>query len=113
MALPFSEYIEKNGFVFISGQVSLNADGQMIDGDIEEKTHQVMKNLQKILESAGVSFSDVVKTTIFLTDMDDFGKVNSIYASYLKEPYPARETICVKALPLGAEIEISMIAAKT
>lgn len=113
MALPFSESVEKNGFIFVSGQVSLNSDDQMIDGTIEEKTHQVMKNLQKVLESAGVTFAHVVKTTIFLTDMDDFGEVNSVYASYLKEPYPARETICVKALPLGAEIEISMIAAKS
>jgi 2-iminobutanoate/2-iminopropanoate deaminase len=113
MALPFSESVEKNGFIFVSGQVSLNSDDQMVEGTIEEKTHQVMRNLQKVLESAGVTFADVVKTTIFLTDMDDFGKVNSIYASYLTEPYPARETICVKALPLGAEIEISMIAAKS
>ena len=112
MSLPFSEFIEKNGFIFISGQVPLDSDDKMVDGTIEEKTHQVMKNLQKILESAEISFDQVVKATIFLTDIEDFGKVNSIYASYLKEPYPARETICVKALPLGASVEISMIAAR-
>lgn len=112
MSLPFSEFVEKNGFVFISGQVPLDSNGQMIEGDISEKTHLVMKNLQSILEKAGLRFDSVVKTTIFLTDMGDFQKVNEIYASYLKEPYPARETICVKALPLGSSIEISMIAAK-
>jgi 2-iminobutanoate/2-iminopropanoate deaminase len=112
MALPFSEFREENGFIFVSGQVPLNADDQMVEGSIEDKTHQVMKNLQKVLESADASFSNVVKATIFLTNMDDFGKVNKVYASYLSEPYPARETICVKALPLGAEIEISIIAAK-
>lgn len=110
--LPFSEFVEKNGFIFISGQIPLGESGKMIDGTIKDKTHQVMKNLQKVLESAGVSFNDVVKTTIFLTDMGDFGEINPIYASYFNGTFPARETICVKALPLGAEIEISMIASK-
>ena len=112
MSLPFSEYYEKKGFIFISGQVPLNENDEMILGPIEEKTHQVMRNLQKVLASAGASFSDVVKATIFLTDMNDFSKVNDVYSSYLKEPYPARETICVKALPLESSIEISMIASK-
>lgn len=112
MSLPFSEFVEKNGFIFISGQIPLNDKDEMVEGPIEDKTHQVMKNLQKVLQSAGASFNDVVKTTIFLTDMDDFGKVNPIYASYFNESFPARETICVKALPMGAAIEISMIAAR-
>lgn len=112
MTLPFSEFVEKNGFIFVSGQVPLKDDGAMLDGTIEERTHQVMKNLQKVLQSAGVTFSDVVKTTIFLTDMDDYGTVNSVYASYFKGSFPAREAICVKALPLNSQIEISMIAAK-
>jgi len=112
MALPFSEFIEKNGFIFVSGQVPLNDNDQMLEGTLEEKTHQVMKNLQKVLTSAGASLSDVVKTTIFLTDMSDYTTVNSVYASYFKENYPARETICVKALPLNSEIEISVIASK-
>jgi len=112
MTLPFSEFIDKNGFIFVSGQVPLNGGGEMIEGTIDEKTHQVMKNLQKVLESAGVSFDNVVKTTIFLTDIEDAGKVNTIYASYFNGAYPARETICVKALPLNSVIEISMIAAK-
>jgi 2-iminobutanoate/2-iminopropanoate deaminase len=113
MALPFSEFVEKNGFIFVSGQVPLNDSGEMLDGTIEEKTHQVMKNLQKVLISAGASLTDVVKTTIFLTEMSDFDKVNGVYASYFEGNYPARETICVKALPLNSEIEISMIASKS
>jgi len=112
MSLPFSEYIEKNGFVFISGQVPLDSSDQMLEGTIEEKTHQVMKNLAKVLESAGLSFENAVKATIFLTDMEDYEKINEVYAGYLSEPYPARETICVKALPLNSSIEISMIAAR-
>lgn len=112
MSLPFSEFIEKNGFVFISGQVPLISDGSMLEGTIEEKTHQVMKNLQNILEKAGIGFQNVVKTTIFLTDMKDYSKINDVYVGYLTEPFPVRETICVKALPLESSIEISMIAAK-
>lgn len=112
MALPFSEFVEKNGFIFVSGQVPLNAQGEMIEGTIDEKAHQVMKNLQKVLKSAESSLADVVKTTIFLTDMADFDKVNAVYASYFEGSYPARETICIKALPLNSQIEISMIAAR-
>lgn len=112
MALPFSEYIESNGLIFVSGQVPLNENNEMIEGSIEDKTHQVMNNLQKVLESAGVTFENVVKATIFLTNIADFEKVNPVYASYFNNRFPARETICVKALPVGAEIETSMIASR-
>lgn len=112
MALPFSSSMTKNGFVFTSGQVYLDSDGKLLEGTIEEKTHQVIKNLQNILEKAGVSFNSVIKTTIYVIDMANYGKINEVYASYFKEPYPAREMVCVKELPLGAEVEISMIAAK-
>ncbi len=71
-----------------------------------------MENLRSVLEKAGVTFKDVIKTTIYVTDMSVYGKINEVYGSYLSEPYPARETICVKELPLGAKLEISMIAAK-
>lgn len=111
VALPFSPSITKNGFVFTSGQVYLK-DGKLLEGTIEEQTHQVMKNLKAILEAAGATFDDVVKTTIYVTDMANYGKVNEVYGSYFKEPYPARETVCVKELPLGANLEISMIAVK-
>lgn len=112
MALPFSSSRIHNGFVFTSGQVYLTEEGKLLEGTIEEQTHQIMKNLQKILEKEGVNFQNVVKTTIYTTDMSLYGKVNEVYASYFKEPYPAREMVCVKELPLGARLEISMIASK-
>ncbi|MBW6441702.1 Rid family detoxifying hydrolase [Patescibacteria group bacterium] len=110
--LPFSPFTESNGLVFLSGQVYLTSEGNLLEGTIEEKTHQVMKKLQEVLEKAGVTFENVAKTTIYVTDMSIYGKVNEVYASYFEGPCPARETICVKELPLGAEIEISMIASK-
>lgn len=112
MALPFSESITKNGFTFISGQIYLTPDGDLLDGTIEEQTHQIMKNLQKILEQAGLTFTNVVKTTIYTTDISLYDAVNKVYASYFNETFPAREMIGVKELPLGARLEISMIAAK-
>jgi len=112
MVLPFSPSITKNGFVFTSGQVYITEEGKLLEGTIEEQTHQVMKNLQSILEREGASFKNVVKTTIYTTDMSLYGKINEVYASYFKESFPAREMVCVKELPLGAKLEISMIAAK-
>ncbi|MEK7502245.1 MAG: Rid family detoxifying hydrolase [Patescibacteria group bacterium] len=112
MTLPFSPAVSRNGFIFTSGQVYLTNEGKLLEGTIEEQTHQVMKNLQKILEKAGTSFKDVVKTTIYTTDMSLYSKVNEVYSSYFSEPFPAREMVCVKELPLGAKIEVSMIAAK-
>ena len=84
-----------------------------MEGTLEEQINQVMKNLQVILQEAGVTFSEVVKTTIYVTDMSIYGKVNEIYGTYMTEPYPAREVVCVKELPLGAKIEISMVAVKS
>ena len=111
--LPFSPSVTKGSFVFTSGQVYLTPEGYLLEGTIKEQTHQVMNNLEAVLQNAGVSFKDVVKTTIYLTDMALYGEVNDVYASYFPEPYPARETVCVKELPLGAKIEISMIASKS
>ena|SRR3989338_726543 len=111
MALPFSPAVSKNGFVFISGQIHLK-DGQLLEGTIEEQTHQVMKNLQVLLEKEGMSFNDVVKTTIYTTDMSLYSQVNDVYISYFSSNPPAREMVGVKELPLGARLEISMIAAK-
>ena len=113
MVLPFSESITKNGFVFISGQVPLTPDDKLLEGSIEEQTHQVMKNLKAVLEKEGLGFGDVVKATIFVIDMTNYSKVNDVYASYFNESFPAREFICVKELPIKAEVEISMIASKT
>jgi len=109
---PYSQAVISNKFVFTSGQIHLTPSGKMVEGTIEEQTRQVMKNLMVILESADVSFKNVVKTTIYVIDMSVYGEVNRVYESYMTEPYPARETVCVKELPLGAKVEISMIAKK-
>ena len=112
MALPFSPSITKNGFVFTSGQIHLTSEGKLLEGTIEEQTSQVMENLKSVLEKAGVGLEDVVKTTDYITNMKNYGKVSDTYASFFSDNYPAREIVCVKALPLGASIEISMIASK-
>lgn len=107
---PHSQAIVSNGFIFTQGSICLTPEGKMLEGPLEAQIHQIMKNLQAILEAAGATFGDVVKTTIYVTDMSIYGKVNEVYASYMSEPYPARETVCVKELPLGAQVEISMVA---
>ena len=109
---PFSHAIATNNLVFTSGQIYLTPQGKLLDGTTEELVHQIMHNLLSILQSAGVSFANVVKTTIYVTDMGIYGKVNEVYGSYMCEPFPAREVVCVKELPLGAKIEISMVAEK-
>ena len=111
MVLPFSPAVIKGNMVFVSGQVYLK-DGKLLEGTIEDQTHQVMKNLEVILKSNGVNFSDVAKVTIYVTDMSLYGRINEVYATYFSEPFPAREMVCVKELPLGAKLEISMIAVK-
>ncbi len=109
---PHSQAIVAGNFVFTQGSIYLTPEGKLLEGTIEEQIHQIMKNLKAILEEAGVSFADVVKTTIYTTDMSIYGKINEIYGSYMTDPFPARETVCVKELPLGAKVEISMIAVK-
>lgn len=100
------------GLIFTQGVIYLTPEGKLLERTLEEQIHQIMKNLQAILEAAGVGFKNVVKTTIYVTDMSIYGTVNKIYGSYFSDPYPARETVCVKELPLGAKVEISMIAVK-
>ncbi len=107
---PYSQAIINGNLIFTSGQIHVTPDGKLLEGTIEEQMHQVMKNLQAILQAAGVDFSAVVKTTIYIIDMSLYGKVNEVYATYMTEPYPARETACVKELPARARVEISMIA---
>lgn len=109
---PYSQAVINGNLIFTSGQIYLTPENKLLEGTIEEQIHQIMKNLKAVLEEAGVSFADVVKTTIYVTDMSTYAKVNEIYGSYFSDPYPARETVCVKELPLGAKIEISMIAIK-
>lgn len=110
---PYSQAIEVNGMVFISGQIPINPEtGKVIDGGIKEQTRRVLKNLQGILQEAGCSFSNVVKTTCLLSNMDHFKMMNEVYASYFTENPPARAAFAVKELPLGVLIEIEAIAVK-
>jgi 2-iminobutanoate/2-iminopropanoate deaminase len=108
---PYSPAVRAGGMVFLSGQVGLNPDTmQLIGASIEEQTRQVMKNLRAVLSELGLSFADVVKSTIFLTDLKNFQTVNTIYGEELGGHKPARSTFQVSALPLGAIVEIEMIA---
>jgi len=109
---PYNQSVKANGLLFISGQIAIDpATGNIDATNIEGETHQVMKNLAAILNEAGLDFSAVVKTTIFLTDMSLFAAVNAVYADYFTGDHPARETVAVKGLPKGVNVEISMIAA--
>lgn len=108
---PYSHAIISNGMVFASGQVGLVPETRtMIEGGIQEQTHQVIKNLTAVLSDAGCTLADVVKTTVFLKDMNDFATMNEIYGTYFTENPPARSTIQVARLPLDAMIEIECIA---
>ncbi len=110
---PYSAAIESGDLVFVSGQIPLYpATGKLVEGDIAAQTRQSLKNLETILAAAGLTFADVVKTTIFLTSMGDFSAVNEVYKTFVSEPYPARSTIAVAALPMGARVEIEMIAVR-
>jgi 2-iminobutanoate/2-iminopropanoate deaminase len=110
---PYSAAIESGDLVFVSGQIALDAaSGKLVEGDIAAQTRQVLENLKTILAAAGLTFADVVKTTIFLTSMGDFAAVNEVYKTYVAEPYPARSTIAVAALPMGAKVEIEMTAVR-
>lgn len=108
---PYSQAIVTNGLIFASGQIGINPETGMIAGDtIEEQAHQVFKNIKNLLEAAGSDISKVVKTTVFMADMDDFATVNGIYAQYFTEPYPARSAVAVKTLPKNLLIECEVIA---
>ncbi len=108
---PYNQAVKAGGFLFISGQVAINPATNNIEAKtIEEEAEQVMKNLLAILTEAGMEFNDVVKTTIFLSDMNLFGTVNEIYGRYFTGEFPARETVAVKGLPKNVNVEISMIA---
>lgn len=109
---PYSQAIIVKNFVFTSGQIHLTPEGKLLKGTIEELTHRVMENLKAVLEASGVTFAEVVKTTIYVININDYGKINEVYSSYMTDPFPARETVCVNALPLGAKVEISMVAIK-
>lgn len=109
---PYNQAVAAGGFLFISGQICIKPDtGEMNNADIQAETHQVMHNLKAVLQEAGMDFSNVVKTTIFLSDMALFSEVNEIYGKYFDGGFPARETVAVKGLPKNVNVEISMMAA--
>lgn len=110
---PYSHAAEHNGFVYLSGQTPLRAGTtELVEGGIAVQTQQCFDNLRAVLSAAGLTSADVIKCNVFLTDMGDFAAMNAIYAEQFDEPYPARTTIGVAALPLGASIEIEMIATR-
>ncbi|MBS4064861.1 MAG: RidA family protein [Chitinophagaceae bacterium] len=110
---PYSQAVMAGNFLFLSGQVCFDpATGQLNNADIPTETHQVMHNLKAVLQEAGFSFANVVKTTIFLSDMSYFGEVNEVYGKYFEGDFPARETVAVKTLPRNVNVEISMIAVR-
>ena len=110
---PYNQAVMAGDTLYISGQIAINpASGNLVDSTIEEETHQVMANLKAVLNEAGFDFANVVKTSIFLSDMNSFGKVNEVYGQYFTDNFPARETVAVKTLPKNVNVEISAIAVK-
>jgi len=108
---PYSQAVLSGNTLYVSGAIALDPEnGNMIQNDIESETHQVMKNLGEILKASGMNYSNIVKATIFVTDLGNFGKINGVYGSYFTSEFPARETVQVSALPKGANVEISVIA---
>jgi 2-iminobutanoate/2-iminopropanoate deaminase len=108
---PYSQAVKLGNLLFTSGQIPLGLDGQIVQGGIREQTHQVFANLKAVLEAAGASFSDVVKATVFIKDMNQFGELNEIYASYFGDHKPARSTVEVARLPRDVFVEIELIVA--
>ena len=110
---PYSQAIEVGNFVYASGQLPVDpATGTFPEGGIKAQTRQSLTNVQAVLRAAGLDMSNVVKTTVFMADMADFADMNSVYAEFFTEPYPARSAVAVKALPKGAQVEIEVVAAK-
>jgi 2-iminobutanoate/2-iminopropanoate deaminase len=108
---PYSPALRVGNFLFLSGQIPLDpATGQLVDGDIRAQTHRVLENMGALLNAGGADFANVVRTTIFLADMNDFAVVNEVYASFFSEPYPARATVQVARLPKDVRVEIDAIA---
>lgn len=109
---PYSQAIKVGNLIYTSGQIPIDpATGTLVAGGIKEQTRQSLMNVQAILKEAGLSMSSVVKTTVFMADMNDFADMNTVYAEFFTEPYPARSAVAVKALPKGALVEIEVVAA--
>ncbi len=110
---PYSQAVIANGFLFASGQIAINPESNELNiASLEEETHQVMRNIKALLVESEYGFEHIVKTTIFLSDMSLFADVNEIYGSYFESDFPARETVAVKGLPKGVNVEISVTAYK-
>ena len=110
---PYNQAVQSGNLLFVSGQIAINPEtNQLVLDDIKTETHQVMKNLKGILTEAGMDFNNVLKTTIFIMNMNDFAQINEVYGSYFTSDYPARETVQVAALPKGVNVEISVIASR-
>lgn len=110
---PYSQAIEVNGFVYASGQLPIDpATGAFPEGGVQEQTRQSLLNVKAILEEAGLTLANVVKTTVYLADMGDFAAMNEIYSQFFSQPFPARSAVAVKALPKGALVEVEVIAAR-
>lgn len=107
---PYSQGIVVNNLFYSSGQIPLMPDGSMIEGDVVEQTHQVFRNLQAVLSEAGATFETVVKATVFIKDMNDFGAINEVYGEYFSNHKPARSCVEVARLPKDAQVEIEVIA---
>jgi 2-iminobutanoate/2-iminopropanoate deaminase len=111
---PYSQAIAAGNFIFVSGQIPSDpSTGEIVSGDINAQTKQVMENIKAVLSEAGIGMGNIVKTTIFLTDMQSFAQVNQVYGTYFTEQFPARETVQVSALPKNVNVEISVIAIKS
>jgi 2-iminobutanoate/2-iminopropanoate deaminase len=107
---PYSQAVKSGHLVFLSGQIALDTSGNIVSDDVQAQTHQVMKNIAAILKTVNADYSAIVKTSIFLKDMNDFAAVNAVYASYFSGDFPARETVEVSRLPKDVRVEISVIA---
>lgn len=109
-AASYSHAIKTNGFVYVSGQIPYTIEGKPVEGDIQAKAHQVIKNVAGVLHDSNSDLNHIVKATIFLTDMSNFGKFNEVYSQYFNVHKPARSCVAVKELPLGVEVEMEVIA---
>ncbi|QVJ82070.1 2-iminobutanoate/2-iminopropanoate deaminase [Prevotella sp. khp1] len=110
---PYSQAIRVGNLLYTSGQIPINpATGSFVEGGIKEQTRQSLTNIKAILEEAGLTMAHVVKTTVFMADMNDFADMNAVYAEFFAEPYPARSAVAVKTLPKGALVEIEVVAAE-
>ncbi len=107
---PYSQGISCGGMVFVSGQTPLRADGAMALGGVAERTEQCLNNIREILAEAGLTMDDVVKTTVFMADLGQFGAMNEVYGRHFRPPFPARSTVQVSALPKGSDVEIEAVA---